>query len=140
MSPISAIPGDGGRKPPVHPKEQEVPPPYRSRLQKADKPTSIHSPNATDQQSVSPVDVDSPESLQQPPGDVRSTTPRIPQGDDHIPRRRLFPNENDVPQVDEVGDLQEDGSNGLRRGTRVRKARVRFSPKLRGQSHEEESL
>ena len=92
------------------------------------------------EQSVSPVDVDSPESLQQPPGDVRSATPRIPQADNHIPRRRLFPNENDVPQVDEVGDLQEDGSNGLRRGTRVRKAKVRFSPKLRGQSHEEESL
>ena len=103
-------------------------------------PPAYTPPMQQTEQSVSPVDVDSPESLQQPPGDVRSTTPRIPQADDHIPRRRLFPNENDVPQVDEVGDLQEDGSNGLRRGTRVRKARVRFSPKLRGQSHEEESL
>ena len=88
-------------------------------------------------QSGPVVDIESSGRQQQHPGEARSATPRIPQAADQVPRRRLFTPENDAPQVEEEGEHRDDNSNGLRRGTRVRKAKVRFSPKMRGQSHEE---
>ena len=72
-----------------------------------------------------------PRAPQQIQSNVQETTPLIPQAASQIPRRRIL-QEKDTSPTEEV--------DNVRRGTRVRKARMPLSPKLWGKSHDNEDI
>ena len=68
----------------------------------------------------------------------QATTPRIPHAADPIPRRRILREEEVPAPVRHAEEDIDQDNHDLRRSTRIRKPRVRFSPQLRGKSHCEE--
>ena len=75
------------------------------------------------------------ESQQNTPS-LGGSTPRIPHAAEPVPRRRILGEEETAAQGDR-GDRagKENEDRQLRRGARVRKPRVQFSPQLFRESH-----
>ena len=96
------------------------------------KPQSIQDGES----SIQGRDIGTSETSQQNTPSLGNSTPRIPHAAEPAPRRRLLGEEQAVAQGDR-GDRagRENEDRQLRRGARIRKPRVQFSPQLFGKSH-----
>ena len=81
-------------------------------------------------------DIGTSETSQQNTPTLGNSTPRIPHAAEPAPRRRILGEEQTVAQGDK-GDRAggENDDRQLRRGARIRKPQVQFSPQLFGKSH-----
>ena len=99
-----------------------------------DPPTVLGTPSPHKEQGPQASTPDPPLHAS-PDAPQQATTPRIPHALDPIPSRRISGEEEAPAPVRHTEENIDHENQDLRRSSRIRKPRVRFSPQLRGKSH-----